>query len=349
MGGSLAKALRQRVEVTITAVDKDQASLKLALEQGVIHHGEENIDHLPIQDFDLIIFCTPIEHTLHLMKKINGKVNEHCIVTDIGSTKEQVMETAKTVDYYFIGGHPMVGSEKIGYIHSKAHLFENAYFILTPTDDIPLQKISAFQKIITAIGSIPITMTPEKHDLYTAVISHVPHIIASALVHNAIHFAEEDQVLLKLAAGGFKDITRIASSNPELWKHISLSNQEKISQVIAHFLEDVQQYKKQLLEKNEDYLFDYFSKAKETRDQMVDTVTTDIPTEYSLMVDIEDRPGMIAKISTLLYEHGINIKNIGIIHNREFVNGVLKIVIESQTDQLLAYEVLQKGAYSVYK
>ncbi len=349
MGGSLAKALHNRMKVKITAVDKDHASLMLALKEGTIDAAETNIEHLPIEQYDIIIFCTPIEQTIQFMKLIDGKVNDACIVTDIGSTKEQVMDTAQELHYNFVGGHPMVGSEKYGYEHSKAHLYENAYFILTPPDDFPSNKINELQKILQAIGSIPVIMEPKKHDLYTAVISHVPHVIASALVHSALHFAQKDGMLLKLAAGGFKDITRIASSNPELWKHITLSNKRKISEVIDQLLNDVSEYKKHLLENNGEYISQYFSEAKETRDHIQDTMNTDIPIEYSLNVDIEDKPGMIARLSTLLYEHGINIKNIGIIHNREFVNGVLKIIFDNRTDQELAYNVLQKKFYYVYQ
>lgn len=349
MGGSLAKALQQKLDAEITAIDKDENSLKYAVEDGVIIDGKVCIEEIDLQKFDYIIFCTPIEQTLQMMRKIDGKVKESCIVIDIGSTKQQVMETAKEVSYDFIGGHPMVGSEKVGYANSKAHLFENAYFILTPMEGTPTQIIEQLKNIISLIGSIPMVMEAEQHDLYTAVVSHVPHIIASALVHNALYFAKEDDLLLKLAAGGFKDMTRIASSNPSLWKNISISNREKIVMVLNQFLDDVSLYKEQLDHYREDFIFRYFNEAKETRDGMQEMIHSDNEKQFALMVDIEDKPGMIAKISTLLYENGINIKNIGIIHNREFVNGVLKIIFENQRDQSISHEILRKQSYSVSK
>lgn len=349
MGGSLAKALQQKLDVEITAVDKDENSLKYAVEDRVIIDGKSSIEEIDLQKFDYIIFCTPIEQTLQMIREIDGKVKASCIVTDIGSTKQQVMETAREVSYDFIGGHPMVGSEKVGYANSKAHLFENAYFILTPMEGTPIQTIEQLKSMISSIGSIPMVMGAEQHDLYTAVVSHVPHIIASALVHNALYFAKDDELLLKLAAGGFKDMTRIASSNPSLWRNISISNREKIVMVLNHFLDNVSRYKEELAQHREDFIFRYFDEAKETRDGMQEMTHSDNEKQFALMVDIEDKPGMIAKISTLLYENGINIKNIGIIHNREFVNGVLKIIFENQRDQSISYEILRKQSYSVSK
>lgn len=348
MGGSLAKALKSNIKVSITGIDIDKITLDQALSDEVIDEGKTEIDSVEWGNFDLIIFCTPIKQTIQFMKFIDGKINNSCIVTDIASTKEQVMESAKEIDYHFIGGHPMVGSEKNGYNHSKAHLFENAYFILTPPKGIPSDKLNNLKEILSSIGSIPISLSPEKHDLFTAVISHVPHVVASALVNLANAFDQEDQILLKLAAGGFKDITRIASSNPNLWKYITLTNRERIDQVLQHFLDDLTYYKQQLSNNNEEYIFNYFSEARDTRDVLVDSVNTVIPNKYNLIVDIVDKPGMIAKISTILYEDGINIKNIGIINNREFENGCLEIILENKQDLTLAYEILKQKNYLIF-
>ncbi len=348
MGGSLAKVLKQKFDFIITAVDSDKSSIEAALLEGIIQAGETRIDNLQWDLFDIIILCTPIGPTIELMKQLDGKVSKSAIVIDIGSTKQEIMEVAKNLDYDFIGGHPMVGSEKFGYSYSKAHLFENAYFVLTPSDRVKQEKLNQLIKIIEEIGSIPVIMTPEQHDLITAVISHVPHVVAASLVHMAKDFESEDRFLLKLAAGGFKDITRIASSNPNLWKQITLSNKDKINSVLEKLIINLNEYKAQLNLQNEDYILNFFSAAKNTRDDLKETVNTDIPSQFSLIVDIEDKPGMIAKISTLLYENGINIKNIGIIHNREFENGCLKIIVENKQDQLLAFNILKEKTFSAF-
>jgi len=348
MGGSLAKALQQKFDLKITAVDSDKSSIESALLEGVIEAGFTQIDNLQWDLFDIIILCTPIGPTLDLMKQLNGKVSKSVIVIDIGSTKQEIMEAAKHLDYDFVGGHPMVGSEKFGYQHSKAHLFENAYFVLTPPEGIKQEKLNQLIEMVEEIGSIPAIMSPEQHDLITAVISHVPHVVAASLVHMANDFESEDKLLLELAAGGFKDITRIASSNPNLWKQITLSNKGKINKVLEKLVINLNEYREQLDSQNEAFILDYFSTAKETRDKLKETVNTDIPSQFSLIVDIEDKPGMIARISALLYENGINIKNIGIIHNREFENGCLKITVESKQDQSLAYNILKEKTFPVF-
>lgn len=348
MGGSLAKAIQQKIDFNITAIDSDKATIDAALSDGTIQVGETRIDSLKWELFDIIILCTPIETTLDLMKQLDGRVNESAIVIDIGSTKQEIMKAAEELNYDFVGGHPMVGSEKYGYFHSKAHLFENAYFVLTPTVGIKQDKINLLIDMIEGIGSIPVIISSDRHDLITAVISHVPHVVASSLVHMANDFESDDQLLLKLAAGGFKDITRIASSNPKLWQQISLSNKDKINKVLERLIGNLNDYKEQLNLQNEAYILNYFSIAKKTRDDLMETVNTDFPSQFSLIVDIEDRPGMIAKVSTLLYENGINIKNIGIIHSREFENGCLKIIVESKEDQLLSNNILKEKGFSAF-
>lgn len=347
MGGSLAKALKQKFDLNITAIDSDKATIEAALSDGTIQIGETSIDNLQWNLFDIIILCTPIETTLDLMKQLDGRVSKSAIVIDIGSTKQEIMKAAEVLDYDFVGGHPMVGSEKYGYAHSKAHLFENAYFVLTPKVGINQYKIEMLIEVIEGISSIPVIISPDQHDLITAVISHVPHVVAASLVHMANDFESDDQLLLKLAAGGFKDITRIASSNPKLWQEITLSNKEKINKVLEKLIRNLNEYREQLNSQNEAFILDYFGIAKRIRDNLKETVNTDIPSQFSLIVDIEDRPGMIARISTLLYEHGINIKNIGIIHNREFENGCLKIIVENKLDQILSHNILKEEGFSI--
>jgi len=348
MGGSLAKALSQRTDFNLTGFDINQLTINQALAEGVVHQGYSKLEQLNWESFDLIFLCTPVEKTLELMKEIDGKVKNTGIVTDICSTKAQVMNIAEGLSYNFIGGHPMVGSEKNGYDHSKAHLYENAYYILTPEKNVNDEKLQILEEIIVRIGSIPIKLTAEKHDLVTAVISHVPHIVAAALVNLTASYEDGQQLLLRLAAGGFKDLTRIASGDPALWKQISLSNGEKIDGALQKLINILADYRGQLQERNEGYTQEFFHSAKRVRDQLKDAVTTDIPLQASLIVDIEDRPGMIAQISTLLYENKINIKNIGIIHNREFENGCLKIILENRQDKELAAMVLNKS-YSVFE
>ncbi len=348
MGGSLAKAIKRKTTASISAIDSDELVIDQALREGMIDDGDIDISKINLATFDFIILCTPIEQTLRMMETLNGKLNENCIVSDIGSTKEEVMEQAKLVNYTFIGGHPMVGSEKFGYENAKAHLFENAYYVVTPSEKIEVREIKKIMSFIQTIGAIPIKLTAETHDLLTAVISHVPHIVASSLVQIAYEFEDEGNTLKKLAAGGFKDITRIASSNPDLWKQISLSNREKIIIVLKRIIHNLERYQEELKNNNGAYLFEYLDTAKKVRDQYTETVNTDIPNQFYLMVDIEDKPGMIAKISTLLFEKGINIKNIGITHNREFENGVLKIILENKVDHSSAVKVLKQRDYNVY-
>ena len=346
IGGSIAKTIRKfHPDYRLIAFDKDRSALAEAVSLNVIN-GICDIEDEQLYNCDYLFLCAPVEFNVEYMEKIKASLGENCILTDVGSVKNVIHEkvTELGLEGRFIGGHPMAGSERSGFSNSSDHLLENAYYIITPGGEVALEKISDFTELISSLGAIPLVITAEEHDFITAGVSHLPHIVASALV-NLVNLLDNDAQYMKMiAAGGFRDITRIASSSPVMWEQICLENQKNISTVLDEFIRMLIQIRCSIDNKEADNIFDMFASSKDYRDSIDIIDNSLIPRSYVLYIDVADEAGAIA---TILATEKVNIKNIGIIHNREFEDGVLKI--EFYTDAALeqAKVLLTKRNYKI--
>lgn len=349
IGGSIAKTIRKfHPDYRLIAFDKDRSALAEAVSLNVIN-GICDIEDEQLYNCDYLFLCAPVEFNVEYMEKIKASLGENCILTDVGSVKNVIHEkvTELGLEGRFIGGHPMAGSERSGFSNSSDHLLENAYYIITPGGEVALEKISDFTELISSLGAIPLVITAEEHDFITAGVSHLPHIVASALV-NLVNLLDNDAQYMKMiAAGGFRDITRIASSSPVMWEQICLENQKNISTVLDEFICMLIQIRCSIDNKEADNIFDMFASSKDYRDSIDIIDNSLIPRSYVLYIDVADEAGAIATIATILATEKVNIKNIGIIHNREFEDGVLKI--EFYTDAALeqAKVLLTKRNYKI--
>ena len=349
IGGSVARTIRKfHPDYHLLAFDTDREALAEAVSSNIID-GICDIEDERFRSCDYIFLCAPVEFNVEYMEKMKDSLGENCILTDVGSVKSIIHEkvTELGLDSRFIGGHPMAGSERSGFSNSSDHLLENAYYIITPGGEVPLDRISDFTELISSLGAIPLVITAEEHDFITAGVSHLPHIVASALV-NLVKLLDNDAEYMKMiAAGGFRDITRIASSSPIMWEQICLENQKNISTVLDEFIRMLIQIRCSIDNKESDNIFDMFASSKDYRDSIDILDNSLIPRSYVLFIDVADEAGAIATISTILATEKVNIKNIGIIHNREFEDGVLKI--EFYTDQALeqAKILLNKRNYKI--
>ena len=249
----------------------------------------------------------------------------------------------------FIGGHPMAGSEKSGFSNSKAHLIENAYYILTPSEKVSEEKIDRYRSLVSSLKAIPVILYYRNHDCITGTIRHLPHMIAASLVNYVRDNDTEDELMKALAAGGFKDITRIASSSPVMWQQICLKNGRNISQILSGYIQSLEKAKASIDSANEEELYSLFETSRDYRDSMPNSSAGPIKKQFAVYCDIIDEAGGIATIATILASNNINIKNIGIIHNREFEEGVLRIEFYDEASSAKATELLQKYRYIVYE
>lgn len=351
IGGSIARAIRQYYpDYEIIAFDKNRETLALAVQENAIHTACSSIDD-NFNGCAYIFLCAPIAYNTAYLSQLKERISESCILTDVGSVKTSIHEEVIRLglEENFIGGHPMAGSEKSGFVNAKAHLIENAYYILTPSAKVSEEKVHEYETFVESLKALPIILDYKKHDVITGTISHLPHIIASTLVNFVRDTDTDDGLMKSLAAGGFKDITRIASSSPVMWQHICLKNRENISVILDEYIKALQKAKASVDAENEKAIYSMFETSRDYRNSMPNSSAGPIKKQFALYCDIIDEAGGIATIATILASNNISIKNIGIIHNREFEEGVLRIEFYDETASSNAAKLLQKYRYIVYE
>lgn len=350
IGGSIAKAIRHCLpDARLIAYDIHTDSLKLAVKEQVIDQICPAVDD-SFENCDYIFLCAPVSHNAENLLTLKPFLSPETILTDVGSVKTGIHRQIEALQLQkqFIGGHPMAGSERFGYQNAKASLLENAYYILTPSEEVPSEKVDAYQSLVETIGAIPLTLSYEEHDYVTAAISHLPHVIAASLVNLVKSSDSEEGVMKMIAAGGFKDITRIASSSPEMWQQICLTNADNISKLLRAYMQYLETIADDIDKHKKDTLYSFFDTARNYRESFISAPSGPIKAEYVFTLDIADKPGAIAAIASLLAMHDVSIKNIGINHNRELAEGALRIEFYSQDMLSRAVEIMTEHGYKIH-
>lgn len=350
IGGSIAKALKNNhPDIKIVAYDINSDSLNQAKEERIVDVIAPSIDE-SFRICDYIFLCAPVQKNDDNLSAVKEILSPTCILTDVGSVKTTIHEAIReaNLEHCFIGGHPMAGSERTGYSNSKARLLENAYYILTPTASVSKEKLEEYRELVTNMGAIPLILDYKKHDYVTAAISHLPHVVSASLVNLVRESDYEDGVMKMVAAGGFKDITRISSSSATMWQQICLTNSENISSLLQSYIDSLTEFKNKIDEKSADDLYDLFDSARIYRDSFISASSGPIKRSFSFNVDIADRAGAIAHIATLLAITDISIKNIGIVHNRESEDGVMRIEVYDESSMNKAIDILQKADFIIH-
>lgn len=351
IGSSIAKAFRQVYPgCRIIAYNRSEQSRILALQDGVANEVCDSVDER-FSSCDYIFLCTPVEYNESYLRILKHIIKPDCILTDVGSTKANIHRVVieEGLEENFIGGHPMAGSEKTGYENSSAMLCENAIYVITPTPVSSPEKIQEYRQLVENIGAIPMILDYKEHDFSVAAISHLPHLIAAQLVNLVRDHDSGTQTMKQMAAGGFKDITRIASSSPEMWEQICMANSENLILLIDRYIQYLTDTKQALIEKDGHKINETFKKSRSYRNTFNDNNTGLLKKEFMIYVDVADRTGAISTLVSKLADENINIKNIGIVHNREFEGGVLKIVFYSEEMYEKACKLLDKEDYILYK
>lgn len=352
IGGSIAKALAASGQHHLIGYDTKERTIEYALNNGIIHSSDANFESAALKA-NIIIFATPISATIEHMKQLNEiPFTEDVIVTDVSSVKGSIIDQANKLTnkhITFIGGHPMAGSHKTGIEAAKQHLFENAIYVLIPTQTCRDEKVEQLKDILSVTNSHFLVLKPEEHDEMTSVISHFPHLIASSLVHQARKWERKHSYLPNLAAGGFRDITRIASSNPEMWEDIFYHNRDNMVQLLDEWLNEMKKMKRLIVKKDKLEMINYLKQAKEYRDGLGVERRGAIPSFHDLFVDVKDEPGALAKVIQLLADHSISITNTRILEIREGISGVLRLSFPTKEAQEKSYNILSEKGYEVSK
>ena len=351
IGGSLIKGIRSTGEAFhVTAFDQNKKALEKAMELGVIQSVASTIQE-GARDADLIVLAAPVSAIVEVIETLSTiSLKPGVIITDVGSTKAQIAESAKhyLAHVDFIGGHPMAGSHKSGVEASNEGLFENAFYFLTPLDHVSESQVNQLKNWLKGTRAKILVVDPAKHDEMVGVISHFPHIVAAALVHHLKNQPEEGFDLPSFAAGGFRDITRIASSDPILWQDITINNREVLLELFHSWESVMNQVKRDLLENDTDGIHRFYQEAKMFRDQFPVKKKGAIPSSNDLFLDIADHPGEIGKVATLIGNENLSLTNLNIIELRENISGVLHLSFQTEAERDQAIPLLEKNGYHTY-
>ena len=351
IGGSIALKIKENhPDCNIIATAGRQSTITDAHSMGLIETNTL-LSLEAFADCDMIFLCAPVEMNLKYLRQLKDIVHPNCIITDVGSTKTQIHKEVISLglEIQFIGGHPMTGSEKTGISNANIYLLENAYYIITPTSETTEEQLDNYYQLVKELGSIPLILDYESHDHATASISHLPHMLAYTLVNLVKDIDDEKETMKTIAAGGFKDITRIASSSPVMWESICITNRDSILQLMDLYMESLQQLRNDIFSKDSQALIQKFQSAKDYRDSIAIPGVKSHTAIHEIYLDLQDEAGGIAVIASILAFKGISIKNIGIIHNREFEEGVLRIEFYDANAAELAVALLQEKNYVIYK
>lgn len=349
IGSSLARAIRlQDVEIHIIGSDTDE-TLAYALSQHII--DEKSVGLAAASQADVIILATPvsiIKEDLAMLATLSLK--EDVIVTDVGSTKRAVLQAAQPLlakGVTFIGGHPMAGSHKSGVRAGRPDLFENAFYLLVPGQN-DATAVAQIQTLLQATHVKWLVVDADEHDQMVGQLSHVPHVIASALVNETNTQFAESPMALRLAAGGFKSITRIASADPDMWTAIMTTNGDVITQQLAAYRQNLAMIETAIVDQDVDTIHHFFAQAKTTRDALGSEQAGHLPGFFDLFLNIPDRVGALAEVTGILGTHDVNLVNIHILEVREEIDGVLQLTFATEAARQTAITLLQ-GTFEIVR
>lgn len=348
LGGSLGLALKKSgFDGQITGLSSNK-NLDIALQLGCIDKGYSyNELQKVIHKTQLLILCSPIMQIIKTIETL-GKMNlpDGLLISDVGSTKKKIVSTALYLpdNVRFIGGHPMAGSERSGCAASDPYLFQNAIYVLTPSSDKPDEMDTSFAEFLGKyLGCRTLFLKPDVHDKIAATVSHIPHLLAVALVNFAKNMELQYPGTQSLAAGGFRDMTRIASAPYKMWHDILNTNKGPVVHLLDSLIESLEEIKKGV---TSDSLQNLFDSSKEFRSQIPLQNKGFMNKLSEVLVLAKDQPGIILKLAESLSENGINIKDIEVLKVREGEGGTIRLAFESPHIAKKAVSILTKSGFS---
>lgn len=344
IGGSIGLALRSVYpDLEIVGFDENE-SLSLALDRGAVTLGAVSPARA-VENCQIVIVATPISSIPGVFNSIAGSLLTGAVVTDVGSVKAVVEQFAREIlpdSVHFVGGHPMAGSEKGGIAHADRYLLENASYVLCPPtgfDGHPMV-YGELIRLLEGVGARIILMDADRHDRIATAVSHIPQLMAVALTNLVAGRNASDDTTLKLAAGGFRDMTRIASSPFGLWRDVLQSNHASILDGLADLVSEIQKLRHRLIEEDLDAIEKSFESARDTRESIPRNTKGFLRPLSDVYVNASDRPGALLAIVQHLYDAGLSIKDIELLKLREGTGGTFRLGFETRRESAKAIDVL---------
>jgi prephenate dehydrogenase len=333
IGGSIGLALRRR-GWHVTGSDRDEARVARALELGAL----DAIGYDPHAEVTFI--ATPAGAIVAAATSALAAAGPDAVVTDVAGVKTPIVGAIG--DPRFVGGHPMAGSEQEGVDGADSSLFEGATWVLTPTDATDPAAYSRVLGVVSSLGADAVAMAAARHDDMVAMVSHVPHLTAAALMTLAADAATEQATLLRLAAGGFRDMTRIAAGHPGIWPDLCLDNRVAITETLDRLLSAVGGLRAMVADGDRAGILAILERAREARLNLPSRVLHP-ETLIEIRVPVPDRPGVLAEVTTVLGERSVNIYDLEIAHSAEGPRGVLVLAVDTANEEAALSALAGRG------
>jgi len=355
IGGSLGLAWRRRrPDCTVLGHDRPEV-LERAEARGAI--DAKAADPVSaVADADVVVLAPPLAATVGLLDTIAEHLPEGCLVTDVASVKQPVLDQARDVlpdHVHFLGGHPMAGAEHSGIDHADPLLFENAVYALCPPEGVAADTLedgpyAPVMDLVEASGGRPLVLDATRHDRLVAAVSHVPQLLAVALVNLAASTDRDEadtDLALELAGGGFRDMTRIADSPFDMWRDVLVGNEGAIHDALSRFRRLLREMRNRLIEEDLDALEAFFDDAHSARDAIPRDRKGFLHPLSDIYVRAADETGVLHNITSCLLDADINIKDIELQTIREGTGGTFRLAFEDATDAEAAVAALSEAGY----
>lgn len=271
IGGSIARSLHDKLpQAELIAFDRHEDNMVPALDDGVISKGILEFDGSFYEGCDVIFLCTTVLNSKPYLDALTGHLSPDTILTDVGSVKGEIFSLIRgsELEVNFVGGHPMAGTEKFGYVNSFPELLIGANYVLTPSEKVSSDKVLRLKELVELMGSKTMILTPERHDLCAAAISHVPHVLSYSLANMIRQEDDTDNAMRLMAAGGLRDMTRIASSAPKMWEQICLANKDNVVTLLDEYISIISNIRDIIAREDGEALRNEFAKGKAYRDTL---------------------------------------------------------------------------------
>lgn len=351
MGGSMGLAARERMGVKrVIGYSRSGRTLQQALDVGAITDKASSVAEA-VNGADICFIATPVRTILEITRAAMEASGSGCIVTDMGSTKSSLMRALDTdEEKRFIGGHPVCGSETAGVANAREDLFDKATYFLTPGGGVDPSNYERLHGLLAGVGALPTAIDPDAHDRIMALVSHMPHVLANSAVNQVGGVNLDGREALLSAGPSFRDMTRVAGSNPQVWTDIFMENRSWLAQVLKEHVESISQIIEALMQGDEEFIRRMVVDAAANQNRMLEAEHLAPSDLFVVKVPVPDRPGVLSQVTVALGNAGINIDDL--VFHRISVDqgGVLSLVVSGSETGDRAVEVLEEmdyGAVSV--
>jgi prephenate dehydrogenase len=346
IGGSVALGLRERFLATeVIGFDAEPEALSNALGLGVIDTAKLEAGEW-LRDADMVVFAVPVRALPSLVALVAPFIGDETLLTDVGSVKAPLLETLNVlpagVRSRFVGGHPMAGSERGGVQNASAGLLQNAIWVLTPSAESKTEVVSRVRLLVESVGAKPVVFDASAHDRLVATVSHLPYLSALALTRLIARHEDRDGLAL-LAAGGFRDLTRVASGDARMSRDMVVENRVALREALSRYRAELESLEAMLFAP--EMLLEAALEGKRTRDSLPVVKRSLLPVLHDVVVGIPDKPGEFARVAGLLAEANINIKDVEVLSMRED-GGALRLGFATLEEASQARAVLREAGYT---